>query len=126
MQSQPLVTARFTLDKAHASHSGWKRRLQKAVEVSEVLDVDTIKRDDCCDLGQWIYSSGRTHYGHFPEFQALLEKHKEFHAITGIVAGIVNDKKADTAKSMLGGSSQFSYASMEVLVAINALRKILT
>lgn len=125
METQPVAAARITLDRALASHSEWKRRLQKAVETSELLDVETIKRDDCCDLGKWVYSSGRTHYGHFPEFQTLLEKHKEFHAITGIVAGIVNDNHAETAKSMLGGSSQFSYASMEVIVAINALKKLL-
>lgn len=118
-----LTETNLTLDKAQAAHADWKRKLLKAVDGAEVLDVASIRRDDCCDLGKWLHSTGKVHYGHIPEFQTLIDKHRDFHDITGIVAGIINARNTETAKSMLGGSSQFSYASMEVLVAINALKK---
>jgi hypothetical protein len=112
-----------TLDNALAAHALWKTKLLAAVESGEVLDVATIKRDDCCELGKWIYSDGKRTYGHKPEFLSLLVKHKEFHVITGIVAGIVNGKDFESAKAMMGGSSQFGSASMDVGMAIIRLKK---
>ena len=112
-----------TLDNAFSTHALWKAKLLAAVESGEKLDVATIKRDDCCDLGKWLYSEGQRNFGTKPEFISLLEKHKDFHSITGIVAGIVNEKDDVLAKAMMGGSSQFGSASMEVGVAILRLKK---
>jgi hypothetical protein len=48
----------MALDYDHAilAHSRWKKRLQSLIDGSslEKLDVETVRRDDQCDLGRWM------------------------------------------------------------------------
>lgn len=111
-----------TLDSALYAHQQWKVKLREAVQSGEQLDIETIRRDDCCDLGKWLHSEGRTHFGHSPEFVKLLATHYDFHLITSVVARIINSKDYDQAKAMLEGSSQFASASADVAMAIMRLK----
>lgn len=117
-----LTDAKVTLDSAMQAHHQWKSRLQDAVKAGEVLDVSAIRRDDCCDLGKWLYSNGRVAYGHKPEFINLMERHNVFHLVASVVAKIINGKDYEQAKSMLEGSSQFAAASTDVMLAIVRLK----
>jgi hypothetical protein len=112
----------LTLDKALDAHRQWKATLQAAAANRETLDVEIIKRDDCCDLGKWLASDGRRLYGGRPEFINLVGKHTEFHCIAGVVASFINDGAQDAVRSHLRGGSQFAFASTEVCVAIALLR----
>lgn len=116
----------ITLDNAFRVHNEWKSRLKAAVSSGEPLDVATIKKDDCCELGQWLHAEGKRAYGHRPEFTRLLDKHQEFHTVASIVATIINKKDVAGAEAMLQGSSQFSSASTEVLMAIMQLKAAVT
>jgi methyl-accepting chemotaxis protein len=113
----------LTLDRAYAAHQQWKIKLQDSVAARTVLDVATIRRDDCCELGKWLHSDGRSAYGHKPEFKNLLAKHASFHLVASVVAGIINTKKYDEATAMLQDFSLFSTASADVGVAIMALKR---
>jgi hypothetical protein len=112
----------LTLDKALNAHRQWKTMLQTAAAKREVLDVETIKRDDCCDLGKWLAADGRRLYGNRPEFTNLVGKHTEFHCIAGVVAGFINEGAQDAVRSHLRGGSQFAFSSTEVSVAITLLK----
>lgn len=114
----------FSLDTAFKAHHDWKLALQQAIEQGEVLDVENIKRDDCCALGTWLHSDGKIRYGKHPEFVDLVAKHKDFHEITSVVARIINGKDFETATAMLSASNQFGRASREVGMAIIALRNV--
>lgn len=114
--------SQLTLQDALKAHHQWKVRLQEALDRGEKLDVDTIKRDDCCALGKWLHGEGRRLYGARVEFVNLVEKHKEFHFVTGTVAGIINGKDFALAKAMLVSSNHFGRASIDVGIAINALK----
>jgi hypothetical protein len=112
----------MTLEKAVNAHRQWKATFQAAAANRETLDVETIQRDDCCDLGKWLASDGRRLYGNRPEFTNLVNKHSAFHSIAGVVAGFINDGAQDAARSHLRGGSQFAFASTEVSVAITLLK----
>jgi len=112
----------LTLDDALLAHLKWKLKLQDAERSGEVLDVETIKRDDCCVLGQWLYADGRRHYGHLPEFTTLLAEHKEFHYVTAVIAWEINAKHNDSTKPMLAQSPHFSAVSNAVGIAISRLK----
>lgn len=112
----------ITLDNAFRVHNNWKNRLKEAAASGQPLDTATIKRDDCCELGMWLYADGKRLYGQKPEFVKLIEKHQDFHAVASIVATIINKKEVANAEAMLQGSSQFSSASTEVLMAIMQLK----
>jgi hypothetical protein len=112
----------LTLDRAYAAHQLWKVKLQDSIASRATLDIATIKRDDCCELGKWLYSEARRQYGSKPQFQRLLAKHTNFHLVAGVVAKIINEKQFDEATAMLRDFSLFSTASADVCVAISELR----
>ena len=112
----------ITLDLAIPVHQRWNDILCAAVAAHETLDVATLKRDDCCDLGRWLHSGASARYGSRPAFVGLLKRHREFHDVVGIVAAAINGGEYLDAKSMLVAHSQFAYASIDVCVAIMKLR----
>jgi hypothetical protein len=111
-----------TLEQALMLHQTWKERLLTAVQAREPLEVDRLQRDNCCALGEWIYSIGHDKYGTSPEFIDLLKRHQEFHEVAGIVAAAINGGEFDRAQKMLGERTQFAYASIDVSVAIIKLK----
>lgn len=101
---------------AIAAHENWKLRLQAFLEgtSTEVFASEQICFDDRCDLGKWIYSTGRAKLGSFPGFTALQGHHKMFHyAASNVVAlALAQAGKTDEAHKML--EVQFAQHSAEV------------
>jgi methyl-accepting chemotaxis protein len=122
--SDLVVETTLTLERAFAAHQQWKAKLQESVSARATLDVSTIRRDDCCELGKWLHSDARVNYGHKPEFKSLLAKHASFHLVASVVAGIINTKQYDEATAMLQDYSLFSTASADVGMAIMALKRV--
>lgn len=114
----------LTLENAIASHQSWKTKLINAAISGQQLDVATIKRDDCCDLGTWLHGDGMRLYGGRPEFTNLIDKHKSFHVAASEVAGIINTEGYEPGRTQLRGGSPFIYATIEVIVAINLLKAV--
>jgi hypothetical protein len=111
------------LDNAVAAHAQWKTKFRAAITAKAAMDVTTIGKDNCCELGQWLYADGRKQHGTKPEFTALVEKHKGFHVEAGKVATLINAGKYAEAEAALGGSTTFGAASTETGVAIGRLKK---
>jgi hypothetical protein len=110
------------LSTAYKTHVQWRIQLKEAIRTGEKLDVATIKRDDCCDLGKWLHGQGKGLYGAKPEFVKLVETHYVFHLETAIVANAINALDHQTAIEMMDMSRAFGRASLEVGMAINALK----
>jgi methyl-accepting chemotaxis protein len=121
--SDLVAETALTLDRAFAAHQLWKLKLQESVTARATLDVQTIRRDNCCELGKWLHTDARRNYGHTPEFKSLLAKHASFHLVASVVAGIINTKQYHEATAMLQDYSLFSTASADVGVAIMALKR---
>jgi hypothetical protein len=109
------------LEQAHRWHQEWKEKLLAAVNEKQTIDADTISRDDCCNLGKWLYSDGQRYSGDKPAFQDLVLHHREFHMLTGAVAEIVNEKQYELAKTYLSNDAQLARSSYEVDEAITRL-----
>ena len=57
MEHDPdAVASVITLEAALHSHQQWKDNLRRAVKNRELIDTSSIGRDDCCDLGKWLYA----------------------------------------------------------------------
>ena len=41
------------LDQAIAKHAEWKLKFRSAISKQETMDVTTIAKDNCCDLGAY-------------------------------------------------------------------------
>ena len=78
------------LDTAIQAHANWRAKLRTAVTQKERLDADTVGRDDCCELGQWLHGAGSSQYRSKPSFVNLLGAHRQFHEEAGKVARMIN------------------------------------
>lgn len=113
------------LDKAVQTHVGWKMKFRSAIAKHEHLDAATILKDDCCEVGKWLHSSGKMALGGKAEFGKALTAHKAFHAEAGKIAQLINAKKYDEAEKQLGAGTSYTHASNSVSSALIALKKVM-
>lgn len=114
------------LTNAHLWHTHWKETLRAAAKNQESVDQALIERDDCCELGQWLYAVGGKRYGAMPEFQSLLVNHREFHLLASAVAQVINAKQYDLAEAYLSEGTQLARSSSEVDAAITRLQAVVS
>src|SRR3989344_3439854 len=110
------------LDSAIKAHAQWRTKLRDAAKKHQQLDADTIRRDDCCELGRWLHGKGQGSYGALPAFQSLVDKHRDFHEVAGAIAQTINRGNYADAEQALAGNTPFSQASSAVGAAIIQLR----
>ena len=115
----------MNLDEAIAKHAEWKVKFRSAMERKEQLDQPTIQKDNCCQLGQWLYGEGAAHCGETAEFRYLVAKHKDFHVEAGKVALLINARNYPEAEKQLAMGTNYSKSSAEVASAILRLKKVI-
>ena len=106
-----------------AAHAKWKTNFRSAINRKEELDAPTISCDDRCELGRWIYSTGKGLFGHQPLFQRLIDEHKQFHHCAGAVARTINQKQYQEALEMIAAKSEFSAASSSVIGTLGRMKR---
>ncbi len=111
------------LNEAIARHAEWKLKFRSAIAGKERLDASSIAKDNCCQLGQWLYGDGKRAHGARPQFQTLLDRHRNFHATAGKVADLINAAKYVQAEAAIAGGTPYASASSDVGVAIIGLKK---
>ncbi len=102
-------------------HGEWKLKFRTAIANKETMDVATITRDNCCELGKWLHGEGKIKFGKLPSLAACVTKHAAFHTEAGKVATAINAKKYDAATGMLAAGSYVD-ASSAVGAAIMKLK----
>jgi len=114
------------LQNALQAHSAWRGRLKTAT-VSGKLDlpVASVKADDQCQFGKWLYG---------PELPALEKQsdqyrkvknlHAQFHQEAAKVAQMAVSGQQAAAEKALGLSSDFSKASYALMDAVKSWGKI--
>lgn len=112
----------FSFEAAIESHQDWKQKLKAAILSGEALDADTIRKDDCCQLGKWLHGEGRILYGNKNEYFDLCRKHAFFHKLAGVVATSINTGRVEMASNLVEGHGTYARASHEVVLAIDTLR----
>lgn len=111
------------LSQAIGKHAEWKTKFRSAISKKETMDVDTIARDNCCELGKWLHGEAKPKFGQLPSYTGCLKKHAAFHIEAGKVASAINAKKYAEAEAMLGSNTAYAAVSSEVGVAIMHLKK---
>jgi methyl-accepting chemotaxis protein len=110
------------LKAAITSHARWKGQLREAIDRGQLPDPSSVRADDRCDLGKWIYGEG-TVYQPASEYQNLKLLHAQFHdTAASIVERIINDNTVNAKAELESGT--LSEASMKVINAISSLQKL--
>lgn len=113
----------MNLDEAVEKHTAWKTKFRSAIAKIEVLDAATIAKDNCCDLGKWLYGDGKAQFGKLASHADCVAKHKTFHVEAGKVAAAINAKQYTEAEGMIGSGTPYALASNAAVGAILRLKK---
>lgn len=87
-------------------HMKWKARLEDYINGgrAEELKVETVSRDDQCQLGKWIYDEGGEQFGFSETFFDMKAHHAHFHRCAGAVLAAAQSGNTALALRLLHGS----------------------
>jgi hypothetical protein len=120
----PSAVSGVDIDAVIDAHRQWKVKLRDAIERQQTVDVDTLRRDDCCALGKWIYGEGKQRFSDRPRFGELIERHKHFHQVAAGVGDIINQRRYLEAEQALAPGTPFSQATRGVVQVLAAAKRI--
>jgi hypothetical protein len=92
------------------AHVMWKQRLTSflAGESTESLDPETIRLDDRCALGKWLYGEG-TAMSELPRYEEVRGLHAQFHQYAADVVNLhLAGNTAEAEKLLQGDYSRLS------------------
>lgn len=118
-----MLMTEIDIDAAIASHEGWRLQLQDMVNgrSNEVMRPERICQDDRCDLGRWLYGTGRVRLGHYPAFGMLVARHKYFHQQAAAVVTLFQAGEQQQSVQLLNSSCR--HASNQVLLLLKELKR---
>ncbi|MFZ3175988.1 MAG: CZB domain-containing protein [Thiobacillus sp.] len=92
------------------AHVMWKQRLTSflAGESTENLDPETIRLDDRCALGKWLYGEGSA-MSELPRYEEVRGLHAQFHQYAADVVNLhLAGNSAEAEKLLQGDYSRLS------------------
>lgn len=105
-------------------HLEWKLKLRLYIKNREGnLNPDEVCKDNLCKLGKWLYSDGSAKYASLPEYQKIVEVHKEFHRVAGDIIRRANLGEDVEEEVVLGADSAYDKASVELSQLLLQLSK---
>lgn len=113
------MISKEAIDTALYAHSLWKKRLQEAIENgrSEFL-VETVKKDNACQFGQWLYGLTEAEKGK-EDFKNIQTLHAEFHKTAAeILALAVSGRKEEALKKIEFGGG-YGKITGKLVLALN-------
>ena len=108
------------IEKAIAAHAAWKQRLEGAIETGKIdIPVATIKVDNECAFGKWLYGDGASAAAKYAaRYGKVKDLHAQFHATAGQVAELaIAGKKSEASQVMNAGYQVASTALSKEMTA---------
>jgi len=114
--------AGLDFDRVLEAHQQWRIKLRNAALKGTQMDVATVRRDDCCELGTWLHGAGGQRWGRVPGFSELLNQHRAFHQEAGKIAELINQKQTQAAQQLLEGNTPFIQLGQKLTSLLRQLR----
>ncbi len=115
-----MVVTKEAIDAALSAHTRWKKRLQEAIStVQSEFKADTVKRDDACQFGQWLYSL-RGEDMKSEDYNKVKSLHTDFHKTAGEILELALSGKKQEALKKLGYGGQYGSATGKLVLALQA------
>ncbi|PJA27050.1 MAG: chemotaxis protein [candidate division Zixibacteria bacterium CG_4_9_14_3_um_filter_46_8] len=111
------------LNQAIAKHAEWKMKFRSAISRQETMDAVAISKDNCCEMGKWLYGEAKAKLSGLKSYAECVAKHAAFHIEAGKVAHAINAKKYAEAENMIGSNTPYMAASNAVGSGIIHLKK---
>lgn len=113
----------MNFEEARKKHAEWRFTFRSAITTKATLDAEAIAKDNCCDLGKWLYGDAKIKFAKYPSYTECVKKHAQFHVEASKVARVINARKYDEAQALLGMGTGFSSASGAIGSALDTLEK---
>jgi methyl-accepting chemotaxis protein len=106
--------------KALAAHASWKTRLRAAIRSGKLdVPVGTLKADNQCEFGKWLYGSARPAAGkQTEEYRLAKQLHAQFHEEAAKVAQFAISGQRQAAERAMEPSSNFNRVSAALTGAL--------
>jgi hypothetical protein len=112
----------MNFDDAIQAHAAWKIKLAVYLKRPDgSIKPADVGSDSRCQLGQWLHGDAKKHAS-LPEYKALIAEHAHFHRCAAKIAEQADAGRKMNPEEVLGGSSEFATASLNVVKAIKNLR----
>lgn len=123
-----MPTVHQQITKAIGAHGMWKARLQTAIDTSSSeLNVTTVRQDNQCDFGKWLYGNDlpadAKQSGHYKSCRRL---HSQFHLAAAKVLTLAMSMKKNEALKAMEPEGEFGTASAALTKAMMAWDTALT
>ncbi|MFN7937264.1 MAG: CZB domain-containing protein [Bryobacteraceae bacterium] len=105
------------------SHAQWRQRFADYLEGHGQMDLAQVEADNQCPYGRWLYGEG-LEYRDLPEFGAVVESHRRFHAAAGQVMRLAPTLPPGKALDLISLNSVFANASMAFVTALCMFRDV--
>jgi hypothetical protein len=113
------------IKKAVGDHGMWKKMLKNAIDTRGInIQISTIKADNQCSFGKWLYSSTITEKEKdSSHYQEVCELHAVFHEKASEVAQLAISGEKARAMKMLEVNGEFTTASAALTTSMMAWLK---
>jgi methyl-accepting chemotaxis protein len=106
------------------THVYWTTQLRFAMTNNETLDVNTIAKDNCCGLGEWLHvKHAHLRNTDHPAYHDCVAKHAAFHLEASKIAELIISKRYEDARQLFDCTSQFDHAYNAAAAALIRLKK---
>jgi methyl-accepting chemotaxis protein len=107
---------RLDFSAARTKHLSWKTKLRNFIDGKESMTEDQAVSHHDCDLGKWLYSTGLSQYGHYPEMKQLESIHADLH---NTIKDVVRYKKAGDDNTAENKLANIEFMSGKIINLLN-------
>ncbi len=115
------MTPEEVLDKGFIAHANVKNRLKKIISGKEQAEPESVRADNKCIVGEWIYGPGQTHSSS-EEYKLLKDIHAKFHEEAYQALMLHQNGKVSEAMHYVN-SGPFEQKSKEIKTALHNMKK---
>lgn len=103
------------IEKALQAHGMWKHRLQAAIETGKTEhSVGTVKVDNACAFGKWLYSLPASEQGS-ETWKTVQKLHASFHEEAGRILDLaLTNRKTEAVTALTDNTGRFATSSEEL------------
>jgi len=112
------------LDKAIGAHGLWKARLRTAIDTGKSdFNPHTVKTDNNCDFGKWLYNDISPELKTSPTYKVVLQYHAEFHKEAGRILQLALEGNKEDAEKGIKAASTFATISSSLTATMMEWKK---
>ena len=107
-----------SIDAALNAHAQWKKRLVDAVATGRSeFDPVTVKKDDQCQFGKWLYGLSAADKAS-EDFAKARQLHADFHKVAGEILSLALAGKKAEAQAKLEFGGDYSHITGKLVIAL--------